>query len=1063
MSRFLEFVLRPRPRAVVLLACLLVIVAGVWAVTHVSLDAVPDVSDKQVIIYAKWSGQDPEVIQNQVTYPIVTTMLHVPHMRSVRGYSSFGFALVYVLLRDDVDLYWTRSRILEYLDQIRSTLPADRNLTVGIGPDATGVGWVFEYALRSDRHTLTQLRSLQDWYLRFGLQSVAGVSEVASVGGAVKEYQVSLDPDRLRAYGIPLDLVLRKIEASNVQQSGRWMEAAGSEYLIRGLGYVSSPADLEKIVLKADSSGVPVTIGDVGRIVVGMQERRGAVDLDGQGQAVGGIVVARIGADVARVVHDVKGRLEELKASLPADVQIVPVYDRGKFIDKSVASVRSALVEELIVVVLVVVLFLADFRSALIVLLPLPIALLGAVFLLDVFGVTLNIMALSGMAIAIGTMVDAVIVLVENAHKHVERASADSLESPAQKARIIIASLGEVATPILLSMAVIILSFLPVLLLSGEEGRLFRPLVLAKSFSILCEMALVAFLVPIMATALMARHVKAEADSPINRALTRAYRRVFGACMAHPLWVVAGVASAAAITIVAYNRLGSEFMPSVYEGDIMYMPTTLPAVSITEMEHVVQQQDRRLKEIPEVQTVFGKVGRADTATDPAPLSMIETVIQLKPRAQWRPGTTEADLVHKMDEAVKIPGLTNAWTMPIRGRIDMLSTGIRTPLGLKVFGPDYRTVDKVAGEIRAVLAKFPGTRNVFADKATLGRYFDLTIDRDLLKRYDLDVADVQRTIRYGIGGDQVGTTIEGLERYPITVRFQADSRSTPRDMLDYALIDSPNAGYIPLGYVASGRISETPTEIKTENSMLVDYVYIDPAGSDIGGYARSADREIRRAVKLPAGVYYQWSGQYEGIERAHATLRYVVPVVAVTIAILYYLLYGSVGNAMIVLLSVPFSLTGAVCLMWLLGYNVSIASVVGMIALTGISAQTTVVMLVYLEIARKRAQSEGRLTTREDVWEATYEGAVNRLRPKTMTVLAVVLSLLPILASEGVGADVAKRIAAPMIGGMLSSAVLVLLVVPVVYSAMLRRRLRRAAAGAGSGNGANANRHEASPS
>ncbi|MGE5097541.1 MAG: efflux RND transporter permease subunit [Betaproteobacteria bacterium] len=1045
MGRFLEFILRPRARAVVLLGCFLMAAAGIWAAMRASLDAVPDVSDRQVIVYVNWSGQDPEVIQNQVTYPIVTTMLHVPQMRSVRGYSSFGFSLVYVLLHDDVDLYWARSRILEYLDQIRSTLPSDPNLTVGLGPDATGVGWVYEYALTSERRTLTELRTLQDWYLRYGLQSVAGVAEVASVGGAVKEYQVSLDPDRLRAYGIPLDRVLRKVEASNVQQSGRWIEAAGSEYLIRGLGYIRSPADLANIVLKADESGVPVTIGDVGRIVTGMQERRGAVDLDGRGQTVGGIVVARIGADVASVVRDVKAKLDELRHSLPEDVRLVPVYDRAKFIDGSLEAVRSALGEELVVVVLVVILFLMDVRGALVVLLPLPIALLGAVFMLKAFGVAIDIMALSGMAIAVGTMVDAVIVVVENAHKHLERAPPGSVDTGAARTRIVVASLREVAAPILVSMAIVILGFLPVLLLSGEEGRLFRPLVLSKSFAVLCEMVLVALLVPILMTTVLGRRVKAEDASPINRGLMRIYRRCFVACMNHRRIVAVVTLAVGASAGLAYLRLGSEFMPPVYEGDVMYMPTTLPAVSITEMEQVVQRQNRLLKGIPEVQTVFGKVGRADTATDPAPLSMIETVIQLKPRSQWRAGLTEAGLVHEMDELVKVPGLTNAWTMPIRGRIDMLSTGIRTPLGIKVYGPDYRTVDRVAEQIRAVLAGLPGTRNVFADKATLGRYFDLTIDRELLKRYDLAVEDVQRTIRYGIGGDRVGTTVEGLERYPITVRYQADARSTPQDMLKYALVYSPNAGYIPLDYVATGRIARTPTEIKTENGMPVDYVYVDPAGSDIGGYARTADREIRRAVKLPSGVYYQWSGQYEGIERTHASLAYVVPVVAVTIAVLYYLLYGSAVNAALVLLSVPFSLVGAFWLMALLGYDVSIASIVGMIALAGICAQTTVVMLVYLDIACDKARREGRLAAGRPLFDAVYEGAVTRLRPKTMTVLAVILSLLPILLTHGVGADVAKRIAAPMIGGMVSSALLVLLVVPVLYSAILERRLRRAAA------------------
>lgn len=1041
MNRWFEWILEHRQRVVVVLVCALVAVAGSWSFKHNAHDAIPDVSDRQVIVYARWDGQDPAVIQDQVTYPLVTTMQHVAHVKSVRGYTSAGFALVYVLLDDQVDLYWARSRVLEYLSQIRSTLPSDPGLSVGLGPDASGVGWVYQYALRSKSRSLTELRSIQDWYLRYALQAVPGVAEVDSVGGAVREYQISLDPSKLRAYDISLRAVIDAVAASNAQEGGRWIENAGAEYLVRGLGYIKSPRDIERISLGVDSQGVPITVADVGSVVVGMQQRRGAVDLDGTGQVVGGIVVARYGADVATVTRDIKSKLTELKASLPSDVDIVPVYDRSRFINASVASAASALVIEMIVVVLVVLVFLMHARSALAVMLPLPIALLGAALLLWIFDVTINIMTLSGIAIAIGSMVDAAIVLVENAHKHIEHLEDGAAADNRARLQAIIASLREVTIPLLVSMAVIVLAFLPILLLSGEEGRLFRPLVLSKTFAIVCEMGLVLALMPFLIALLTRGHIRAERSSHINRIFMDGYHRCLNVCLAHRWMVVFGAVIVMASTAFAYVRLGNEFLPPMYEGDVMYMPTTVPSVSITEMLGVVQRQDAALKKIPEVETVFGKVGRADTATDPAPLSMIETIIQLRPRSEWRAGMTVEKLVAEMDAAVRVPGLTNAWTAPIRGRIDMLSTGIKTPLGLKVYGPDYGTVDAVAKQIQAALTKLPHTRNVFADKASLGRYVSLRIDREALERYGLSVGDVQRVITYGIGGARVTTTVEGLERYPVTVRFDGMARSDVDGMLDNALVYSQRFGYLPLRYVVEAQTTTEPTEIKTENGMPVDYVYIDPDTSDIGDYVAAATDKINAAVKMPTGVYYQWSGQYEGIQRAHAQLAYVVPAVLLVIIILYYLLYGRLTKTFIVLLSVPFSLVGAIWFMWLLDYHLSVATAVGMLALVGISAQTAVVMLVYLDSAVARWRAEGRLTGVADLFEAVYEGAVLRLRPKMMTVVTVILSLLPILMSDGVGAEIAKRVAAPMVGGMVTSAVLVLLVVPVVYSWVEQRELR----------------------
>ncbi|TAM11873.1 MAG: efflux RND transporter permease subunit [Nevskiaceae bacterium] len=1041
MNRWFEWILEHRQRVVVALLCLLVVVSGLWAFEHNAHDAIPDVSDRQVIVYARWDGQDPAVIQDQVTYPLVTTLQHVAHVKSVRGYSSAGFALVYVLLDDQVDLYWARSRVLEYLSQIRSTLPSDPTLSVGLGPDASGVGWVYEYALRSKSRSLTELRSIQDWYLRYALQAVPGVAEVDSVGGAVREYQISLDPNRLRAYGIPLRTVIDAVAASNAQEGGRWIENAGAEYLVRGLGYIKSAHDIERISLGVDDAGVPVTVADVGSVVIGMQQRRGAVDLDGTGQAVGGIVVARYGADVATVIRDVKGRLAEIKPSLPKDVEVVSVYDRSRFINASVSSAAWALAIEMIVVVLVVLVFLMHVRSALAVMLPLPIALLGAALLLWLFGVTINIMTLSGIAIAIGTMVDAAIVLVENAHKHIERLPEGTAADSPVRLRAIVASLREVTVPLLVSMAVIVLAFLPILLLSGEEGRLFRPLVLSKTFAIACEMVLVLALMPFLIVLCTRGRIRAERSSHINRLFMDGYHRCLDLCLAHRWTVVLGAVLVMASTAFAYLRLGNEFLPPMYEGDVMYMPTTIPGVSITEMMGVVQRQDAALKKIPEVETVFGKVGRADTATDPAPLSMIETVIQLRPRSEWRAGMTVDKLIGEMDAAVRVPGLTNAWTAPIRGRIDMLSTGIKTPLGLKVYGPDYKTVDTVARQIQAALVAVPHTRNVFADKASLGRYVNLRIDREALERYGLSVADVQRVITYGIGGARVTTTVEGLARYPVTVRFDGVARSTADGMLDNALVYSKRFGYLPLRYVVKAEVATEPTEIKTEDGMPVDYVYIDPDTSDIGRYVAAANRSIEASVKLPQGVYYRWSGQYEGIQRAHAQLAYVVPGVLLLIVVLYYLLYSRLTKTFIVLLSVPFSLVGAVWFMWLLGYHLSVATTVGMLALVGISAQTAVVMLVYLDSAVEHRRAEGRLTGLAELFDAVYEGAVLRLRPKMMTVVTVIISLLPVLMSNGAGAEIAKRVAAPMIGGMVTSALLVLLVVPVVYSWAEQRALR----------------------
>jgi copper/silver efflux system protein len=1020
----------PKVMTGVLLLCLATAIVGTWAIGAMPLDAIPDVSDRQVIVYAQWNGQDPQVIEDQVTYPITTTLQHVAHVRSVRSYTGFGFAMIYVLLDDGVDPYWARSRALEYLDQIRSSLPADPTLSVGLGPDATGVGWVYEYALRSKNETAEKLRSLQDWFIRYALQSVPGVSEVAAVGGSVREYQIRLDPNKLRAFDIPLTQVVDLVRSNNSEQGGRWIETAGQEVLIRGLGYIQNEADLAKIVLKTDAKAVPVTIGDVGRVVIGMAARRGAADLDGDSQVVGGVVVARMGADVASVVAGVKAKLEVVKKSLPADVEIIPVYDRSEFINASLHGLRKSLVGEAIVVVLVVLIFLRSLRSALIILVPLPIALLATAALLKTFGTTTNIMALSGIAIAVGTMVDAAIVLVENAYRHLQLPPATGVSRSEHRSKAIFASLAEVTKPVLISTAVIAFSFLPVLLLSGEEGRLFRPLVLAKTFAVASEFVLIALLLPILLLLFM--RPSSGGEPRVASAFAKAYNHILDAGFRYPglFIVLVGLAGVGALAL--FLRMGGEFLPPIYEGDLMYMPTTFPSASITEMEQIMAAQDKALKRFPEVERVFGKVGRADTATDPAPLSMIETIVKLKPMSEWRAGMTREKLIEQMDAAVKTPGVINAWTMPIRGRIDMLSTGLKSALGIKVYGRDFKSIDGAAEEIARILKTLPGARNVYAERTNRGEYFDVDIDRDALQRYGLSVSDVQDTLRYGIGGARVATSVEGLERYPIAVRYDAETRSTREQLLHDAVVYSKPFGFIPLGYVVKIVRTQHPTEIKTENGMYVDYVYIDLSTSDLAGFRRSGAAALDRSLKLPAGVFYEWSGQAEGLDRAWQASLYIPPLVLLIIIAMYYSLYASWRRVVIVVSSVPFSLIGSVVMLHALGYQMSVAVVIGMLALVGVSAQTAVVMLTYIDLSVEAAERERRLQNREQFRAAIYDGAVKRLRPKLMTVFTVIISLIPVMLANGIGAEVAKRVAAPMIGGMISSAILVLFVVPLLY-------------------------------
>ncbi|MDZ7754370.1 MAG: CusA/CzcA family heavy metal efflux RND transporter [Gammaproteobacteria bacterium] len=1034
MNAILEYC--ARQRVLVILVALVLAGAGYWSVKHTALDAVPDVSDTQVIIYSKWDGQSPRVIEDQITYPLLTTMLHVPGAADVRGYSAFGYSLIYVLFEEGTDIYWARSRVLEYLDQVRGKLPAAAD--VSLGPDATGVGWVYQYALRSARHDLAELRSLQDWYLRYALEAVPGVSEVASVGGYVRQYQVEVDPARLRAYRIPFDDVVAAVERSNRDEGGRLIEHSGAEYLIRGLGYVTSVADLEQVPVKMGEQGVPVTIGQLGRVHFGTDVRRGIAELNGEGQVAGGIVVMQHGANASRVIRDVKAALGEAKKGLPAGVGVVPVYDRAPLIDASVATLVHALWYESLVVAAIVLLFLWHLRSTLVIILTLPVAILIAFIFTRWMGITMNIMSLGGIAIAIGAMVDAAIVMVENAHKHVERLGRDP--DPAEHAAAVMAGMKEVATPIFVSLVVLTLSFLPLLMLTGEEGRLFTPLVWTKTFAMGAAALLSITLIPALMMYFVRGRIFNEQSNPVSTALIGLYRPILEVTLRLRLATVGLFVALGLVTVPVFNGLGKEFMPPLYEGSLMYMPTTLPGVSVSEIGRVMQNQDRELKRIPEVETVFGKAGRADSATDPAPLSMIETVITLKPRDQWRPGLTANELVREMDAAVSIPGLVSGWTMPIRGRIDMLTTGIRTPLGIKVYGSDLEVLDRVAGQMEGVLANLPGSENVYADRTTRGYYVDVTVDRRQAARYGLNVADVQEVLRTAVGGANLGWTVEGRERYPINVRYQADHRDDIDALRREVMVPFGDGDYIPLGVVTDIRVTQAATEVKSENGLLVNYVYIDLAGRDAGSYVAAAEAAISDGVALPEGVYYEWSGSYRNLERAWDTFAYVIPLTLLVILVLYYLVFQSLTKALLVMVAIPFSLIGAVWLLALLDYHLSVAVVVGLLALLGVAAETAVVMIIYLETAVKRRRQEGTLRTRQDLFDAIHEGAVLRLRPKIMTVATIGLSLMPLMLSDGVGADVMRRIAAPMVGGVASSLVLVLLIIPAVYSWIEQRRL-----------------------
>ena len=1010
--------------------------AGIYALVHLPLDAIPDLSDTQVIVYTEDPGQAPQVIEDQVTYPLTTAMLTVPRAKVVRGFSFFGVSFVYVIFEDGTDIYWARSRVLEFLNGAASRLPA--GVTPTIGPDATGVGWVYQYAVVSKELNLADTRSIQDWNLKFALARAEGVAEVASVGGFVKQYNVILDPQRMRDLGITMQKMRDAIRASNADVGGRTVELSEFEYVIRGKGYLKSINDLGNIVLKT-SNGTPVLLRDVARVELGPDERRGIAELNGEGEVASGIVLQRFGSNALDVIENVKKRFKEIASSLPKSVEIVPVYDRSNLIYAAIDTLKHTLFEESAVVALVCIVFLLHFRSALVAILMLPVGILMAFGAMKLFGLGSNIMSLGGIAIAIGAMVDAAIVMIENAHKHLERA-----EPGRSRVDILIAAASEVGPPLFFSLLVITVSFMPIFTLESQEGRLFSPLAFTKTFSMAAAALLSVTLVPALMVICVRGRMVPEHRNPINRFLIWIYRPVIKAVMRAKTLVILVALAIVAITIWPARQLGTEFMPSLNEGTLLYMPTTLPGISVTKAGELLQTQDKIIRSFPEVASVYGKAGRAETATDPAPPEMFETVVNLKPKEQWRSGITIDSLISEMDKALQFPGVSNAWTMPIKARIDMLSTGIRTPVGVKVIGTDLVEMDKLAKQIEQVLKAVPGTSSAYAERGIGGYYLDVTPDREALARYGITVQDVQDVIATALGGQTVTTTVEGRQRFSVNMRYPRDLRDNPQAIANDVLVPMPGGGTVPLREVAKVALARGPTSIRTENGQLATYIYVDIRDRDLGGYVADAQRAVKASIQFPPGYYVIWSGQYEYLERATARLKIVVPVTLLIIFLLLYLNFRSIAETMIVMLSLPFALVGGLWLMWWLGFNLSVAVAVGFIALAGVAAETGVVMLIYLnqalaEIRALRA-AEGRPLTRGDLYDAVMEGAVERVRPKMMTVVAIMAGLLPIMWSTGTGSEIMQRIAVPMIGGMISSTLLTLIVIPAIFGLVKGFRL-----------------------
>ena len=1028
-----------RNLVLVLLATAFAVVAGMWAVRTLPLDAIPDLSDTQVIVYTEFPGQAPQVVEDQVTYPLTTSMLTVPRSKVVRGFSFFGVSFVYVIFEDGTDIYWARSRVLEYLNAAAKRLPS--GVTPTLGPDASGVGWVYQYAVLGKDKSLAALRSLQDWEIRFGLSKAEGVAEVASVGGFVKQYTVVVDPGRLRSLGIPLGKIREVIRGNNMDVGGRTLELAEHEFMVRGRGYLNGIPDLERIVVKA-GGGTPVLLKDVARVELAGDERRGITELNGDGEVVSGIALQRSGANALTVIDNIKEKLKEIAPALPEGTEIVPVYDRSELIHRAIATLKTTLIEESIIVALVCIVFLLHVRSALVAILMLPVGILLAFLAMRMLGIGSNIMSLGGIAIAIGAMIDAAIVMIENAHKHLERAPPDK-----PRTEILIEAAAEVGPALFFSLLVITVSFLPIFTLEAQEGRLFGPLAFTKTFAMAAAALLSVTLVPALMILFVRGHIIPEAKNPLNRALIAIYRPVIRGVLKAKTLTIAIAIAVLGISVWPATQVGSEFMPNLDEGTLMYMPTTLPGLSVTKSAELLQTQDRIIKSFPEVASVYGKAGRAQTATDPAPIEMFETVINLKPKVEWRPGVTTDSLIQEMDKALQFPGVSNAWTMPIKARIDMLSTGIRTPVGVKVIGTDLSAMEKVAREVETVLKSVPGTSSAYAERVVGGYYLEIVPNRDRLARYGLMVSDVQDVVAMALGAEPITTTVERRERYTVAIRYPRDLRSDPQSIAKDVLVSLPGGGgTVPLGEVADIRRTQGATSIRTENAKLATYVFVDIRDRDLGGYIADARKAVTEHVKLPTGTYLVWSGQFEYLERAEARLKLVVPVTLMIIFLLLYLNFGRLTETLIVMLSLPFALVGGMWMVWWLGFNLSVAVAVGFIALAGVAAETGVVMLIYLdhavEDAKAKCKREGRAYTRDDLYDAIMFGAVERVRPKMMTVVAIMAGLLPILWSTGTGSEVMQRIAVPMIGGMVSSTLLTLVVIPAIYAVAKGRQLDR---------------------
>ncbi|MDB5749532.1 MAG: cation transporter [Massilia sp.] len=1031
-------------RFLVLLATVAMTAWGIWSLQRTPLDALPDLSDVQVIIRTTWPGQAPQIVENQVTYPLTTTMLSVPGAKTVRGYSFFGDSFVYILFEDGTDPYWARSRVLEYLNQVQARLPAQAK--TALGPDASGVGWIYEYALvdRSGKMDLSQLRALQDWFLKYELKTVPNVAEVASLGGMVRQYQIVLDPDRLRAYGIPHGAVIEAVQKANQETGGSVLELGEAEYMVRASGYLGTLDDFRKIPLTASQAGVPVRLGDVARIQMGPEMRRGIAELNGEGEVAGGVIVMRSGKNALETIQAVKVKLAALKASLPAGVEIVPTYDRSGLIERAVDNLRTRLVEEFVVVAVVCGIFLFHLRSALVAIVTLPIGILASFIVMQHQGVNANIMSLGGIAIAVGAMVDAAVVMIENAHKHIEawnhQHPGATLDGE-KRWQVIGDAAAEVGPALFFSLLIIVLSFIPVFTLEAQEGRLFAPLAFTKTYAMAAAAGLAVTLIPVLMGYLIRGRIPEERANPLNRFLIALYRPLLERVLRFPKATLLVAGLVVAITLWPLARLGGEFMPPLDEGDLLYMPSALPGLSSGKVSQLLQQTDRLIKTVPEVQSVFGKAGRAETATDPAPLEMFETTIQFKPRDQWRPGMTPEKLVEELDRVVKVPGLSNIWVPPIRNRIDMLATGIKSPVGIKVAGTSLAEIDRIAGEIERIVKDVPGVSSALAERLRGGRYIDVDIDRGAAARYGLNIADVQSVVSAAIGGDNIGETVEGLQRFPINVRYPREFRDSLERLRQLPVLTARGAR-IRLGDVASIRISDGPPMLRSENARLSGWVYVDIRGRDMHAVVRDMQQAVARKVALPAGYAVSWSGQFEYLERASERLQVVVPATLLIIFVLLYMTFKRADEAVLIMATLPFALAGGVWLLWLLGHHVSVASAVGFIALAGVAAEFGVIMLLYLKHAWEARQRRG-VASEADLLDAIREGAVLRVRPKAMTVAVIIAGLVPIVVGGGTGSEIMQRIAAPMVGGMITAPLLSMFVVPAAYLLMRRRELHAA--------------------